>query len=172
MLIAITGFLADASEDDSTKLKIHVKPEFEQAVMDLMGWESLETGYAGIPLTSFKAQKISAVIKETIPTDLDLYIGTRLTDEEVAERMEDVSDVEFLSIDGFYGESNPDESLQYEARVPQELESAVLSVLGWTALTDVPAGVHHLTPDEAAAILKILGDTVRDDVEYGIGICV
>lgn len=172
MLIAITGFLADASEDDSIKLKIHVNPDAEQAVMDLMGWESLETGYAGIPLTSIKAQQISAVIKETIPTDLDLYIGTRLTDEEVAERMKDISDVVFLSIDGFYAEPNPDESLQYEARVPQELESAVLSVVGWTALTDVPAGVHYLTPDEAAAILTLLGDTVREDVEYGIGLCV
>lgn len=172
MLIAITGFLADASEDDSIKLKIHAKPDAEQAVMDLMGWESLETGYAGIPLTSNQAQQISAVIQASIPIDLDLYIGTRLTDEEVAERMGETSEVAFLLIDGFYAESNPDESLQYEASVPQESESAVLSVLGWTALTNVPAGVHDLKPDEAAAILKILGDTVRDDVEYCIGLCV
>ncbi len=172
MLIAITGFLADASEDDSIKLKIHVKPEVEQAVMNLMGWEQLNNSYAGTRLTKSKARQISAVINEAIPTDLDLYIGTRLSDEEVAEKTKDKSDVVFLSIQGFYAEPNPDESLQYEARVPQELELKVLSVLGWEALTDVPAGEHDLSPTEVAAVMGVLGHPLRDDLDYCIGLYV
>lgn len=64
MLIEITGFLADSSEDNSIKLKINVKPKFERTVMNLMGWKQLNIGHGDTPLTKRKAQQISAVINE------------------------------------------------------------------------------------------------------------
>jgi hypothetical protein len=78
MFLEITGFLLDDSEDDSIKFELDVDPEFEQAVMDVLGWERLETEVAGeLPLTITQVQRIAAVIQEPLPTNLDLFIGVR-----------------------------------------------------------------------------------------------
>lgn len=78
MLLEITGFLIDHSEDDSLKFELDVDPEFEQGVMRALGWESLEAEANGdLPLTGSQVEAIAAVIKKPLPMDLDLFIGVR-----------------------------------------------------------------------------------------------
>ncbi|KFE49670.1 pyocin S6 family toxin immunity protein [Pseudomonas syringae] len=78
MLLEITGFLIDDSEDDSIKFALDVKTEFEQAVMDVLHWESMEAQVVGEqPLTTTQIEEIVHVIKEPLPLDLDLFIGVR-----------------------------------------------------------------------------------------------
>ena len=78
MFLEITGFLIDDSEDDSLKFELDVDPEFEQGVMKVLGWESLEAEADGeLPLTATQVEAIAAVIKKPLPMDLDLFIGVR-----------------------------------------------------------------------------------------------
>jgi hypothetical protein len=78
MLLEITGFLIDDSEDDSLKFELDVDPEFEQGVINALGWESLEAeAYGELPLTAAQVEAIAAVIKKPLPMDLDLFIGVR-----------------------------------------------------------------------------------------------
>lgn len=76
----------------------------------------------------------------------------------------------FIVISGFYPEPNPDNSLQYERAVPPDLESAVLTTMGWTSLAEVPMGENDLTQDQAQAVMKILNDPVKDNLAYSIGL--
>jgi len=77
----------------------------------------------------------------------------------------------FLSISGFYPDPNPDNSLQYKNAVPEELETEVLSAMGWQALADVPVGENDLTSEQAAAVLSVLGEPVRSNLMYSVGLC-
>jgi len=77
----------------------------------------------------------------------------------------------FILISGFYPEPNPDNSLQYEKDVPQELEIRVLSAIGWESSADVPVGENDLTSEQAAAVLRVLGEPVRSDLMYSVGLC-
>lgn len=78
MFLEITGFLVDDSEDDSIKFSLDVSSEFEAAVMDVLGWESLEAEVVGeFPLTTTQVEEIADVIKEPLPLSLDLFIGVR-----------------------------------------------------------------------------------------------
>ncbi|WP_349292771.1 pyocin S6 family toxin immunity protein [Pseudomonas sp. MWU12-2037] len=53
MYLCITGFLVDNSVDSSLKYELDVCPEFEQAVMEVLGWKSLADECDGdLPLTS------------------------------------------------------------------------------------------------------------------------
>jgi hypothetical protein len=76
----------------------------------------------------------------------------------------------FIVISGFYPEPNPDNSLQYESAVPQELESAVLAAMGWASLTDVPMGENDLTQGQAVAVMAALSDVIKDELMYCIGL--
>lgn len=42
MFLWISGFLQDDAEDDAVKCDLVVKPEYEDAVLKILGWESLE----------------------------------------------------------------------------------------------------------------------------------
>jgi hypothetical protein len=76
MYLCITGFLPDHFEDSSMKYELDIKPEFEKTVMDILGWESLAAEADGeLPLTSEQSFQIASVIKESLPNDLDLFIG-------------------------------------------------------------------------------------------------
>jgi hypothetical protein len=53
IFLEITGFLASGSEDSSIKFELDIAQEYEQAVMDVLGWESLAAEADGeLPLTS------------------------------------------------------------------------------------------------------------------------
>jgi len=76
MHLNITGFLTDEHEDDSLKYDLDIAPEFEQAVMDVLGWKSLmEESDGELQLIKNQIQQIASVIKESLPNDLDLFIG-------------------------------------------------------------------------------------------------
>ncbi|SDV00293.1 pyocin S6 family toxin immunity protein [Pseudomonas mucidolens] len=78
MHLWISGFLDEDNEDDSLKYSLTVLPEFEQAVMDILGWQSLAAECDGeLLLTTEQIRKISTAINEQLPTELDLFIGVR-----------------------------------------------------------------------------------------------
>ncbi|MGA8135649.1 MAG: pyocin S6 family toxin immunity protein [Pseudomonas gingeri] len=76
MYLCITGFLVDDSVDSSLKYELDVRPEFEQAVMEVLGWKNLADECDGdLPLTSDQVRRIAFVVKESLPDELDLFIG-------------------------------------------------------------------------------------------------
>ena len=78
MFLEITGFLADDCEDSSIKFELDVQPEFENAVMDILGWENLAAECDGeLPLTEEQVRKISSAINEQLPVTLNMFIGVR-----------------------------------------------------------------------------------------------
>ncbi|KFE49673.1 pyocin S6 family toxin immunity protein [Pseudomonas syringae] len=76
----------------------------------------------------------------------------------------------FILVRGFYPEPDPDDSLQYEKVVPQDLETKVLAVMNWASLKDVPVGVTEFTAEQAKAVMALLDDPVRDDLIYCTGL--
>lgn len=78
MFLEITGFLAGDNEDDLIKFELDVSPEFEQAVMDVLGWDSLAAEANGeLPLTGRQIQQIEIAIQQPLPKELELFIGVR-----------------------------------------------------------------------------------------------
>lgn len=76
MYLCITGFLPDSFEDSSLKYELDVAPEFEQRVMDILGWKSLDAEADGeLPLTREQVSQISNVVEEFLPDNLDMFIG-------------------------------------------------------------------------------------------------
>ena len=78
MFLEITGFLAGDNEDDSIKFEFDVRPEVEQAVMDVLGWDSLAAEANGeLPLTGEQVQQLEIAIQQSLPKELELFIGVR-----------------------------------------------------------------------------------------------
>ncbi|WP_160105445.1 pyocin S6 family toxin immunity protein [Pseudomonas izuensis] len=78
MFLEITGFLAGKNEDDSIKFELDVSPEFEQAVMHILGWDSLAAEANGeLPLTDGQVQQLEIAIQQSLPKELELFIGVR-----------------------------------------------------------------------------------------------
>lgn len=78
MFLWISGFLKDSDEDDSLKYDLTIRPEFEVAVMDVLGWKSLDESADGEwLLTGEQVQQVAKALNEQLPTDLDLFIGVR-----------------------------------------------------------------------------------------------
>ncbi|VVQ33984.1 hypothetical protein PS943_03593 [Pseudomonas fluorescens] len=78
MFLWISGFLKDSDEDDSLKYDLTVRPEFEVAVMDVLGWKSLDESADGEwLLTGEQVQQVAIALNEQLPTELDLFIGVR-----------------------------------------------------------------------------------------------
>lgn len=46
----------------------------------------------------------------------------------------------------------------------------MLNVMGWASLTDVPMGENDLTQDQAVAVMSVLGDPVKKELTYSIGL--
>jgi hypothetical protein len=76
MYLCITGFLPDSAEDSSLKFELEVAFEFEQRVMDILGWKSLAAEADGeLPLTNEQVSQIANAINEPLPDNLDMFIG-------------------------------------------------------------------------------------------------
>ncbi|EJL07173.1 pyocin S6 family toxin immunity protein [Pseudomonas chlororaphis] len=76
MHLYLTGFLPDGFDDTSLKYELDVAPEFEQKVMDILGWKSLAAEADGeLPLSNEQVMQIAAAIKKSLPDHLDLFIG-------------------------------------------------------------------------------------------------
>ncbi|KAB0503369.1 MULTISPECIES: pyocin S6 family toxin immunity protein [Pseudomonas] len=78
MFLWISGFLKGDDEDDSLKYDLTVRPEFEVAVMGVLGWKNLDESADGEwLLTGEQIQQIAIALNEQLPTELDLFIGVR-----------------------------------------------------------------------------------------------
>ncbi|NWB50618.1 pyocin S6 family toxin immunity protein [Pseudomonas gingeri] len=76
MNLCISGFLPEGNDDEFIKYDLDVEPEFESELLELLGHASLNDMAVGEwPLTLEQVQQISAVIKQKLPLDLDLFIG-------------------------------------------------------------------------------------------------
>ncbi|WP_458379453.1 pyocin S6 family toxin immunity protein [Pseudomonas chlororaphis] len=76
MYLCLTGFLPGDDEDDSLKYQLKVLSEFEQQIVSLLGHKSLNAMASGEwLLTAEQGQQIVALINESIPGDLDIFIG-------------------------------------------------------------------------------------------------
>ncbi len=76
MFLWISGFLPGDNEDDSLKYELDVSHEFEQRVLDVLGWPDLGSSPDGDwLLNAVQVQQISNIVGESLPTDLDLFIG-------------------------------------------------------------------------------------------------
>lgn len=76
MYLCITGFLPDSFDDTSLKYELDVAPEFEQRIVSLLGHESINAMASGEwLLTAEQVEQIAALINESIPLDLDVFIG-------------------------------------------------------------------------------------------------
>ncbi|HDS1736185.1 pyocin S6 family toxin immunity protein [Pseudomonas sp. BP8] len=76
MYLCITGFLPDSFQDSALKYELDVAPEFEQRVMDILGWNSLAAEADGeLPLTHEQVSRIADAVNETLPHNFDMFIG-------------------------------------------------------------------------------------------------
>lgn len=76
MYLCITGFLPDHFEDTSLKYELDVDMAFNDQIVKLLGHETLNDLASGEwLLTAQQVEQIAALIKETIPGDLDIFIG-------------------------------------------------------------------------------------------------
>jgi hypothetical protein len=76
--LEITGFFPEDHEDDFIQFELDVNPEYETAIMDILGWESLADEVVGeLPLSTAQVRQIEEVIRQTLPKNLDLFIGVR-----------------------------------------------------------------------------------------------
>jgi hypothetical protein len=75
-----------------------------------------------------------------------------------------------MLIQGFYSEPNPDNSLQYEKVIPQELEKTVFAAMGWTTKWDIPPGVTDLSQEQAVTMLDVLNETKKEELIYCIAL--
>ncbi|AIL61259.1 S-type pyocin/colicin family protein [Pseudomonas alkylphenolica] len=76
MFLWISGFLPGDNEDDSLKYELDVAHEFEQRVLDILGWSDLESSPDGDwLLNAVQVQQIASIVGEPLPADLDLFIG-------------------------------------------------------------------------------------------------
>ncbi|MFK7669419.1 pyocin S6 family toxin immunity protein [Pseudomonas lundensis] len=67
---------------------------------------------------------------------------------------------------------SPTRTIQYRTKnVPKELETAILAVLGWTRLWDVPMGGNELTQDQSILVMAILGEPFNSELVYLLGLC-
>ena len=97
-----------------------------------------------------------------VPRRCGTWIGAPLSESGV-------SPLVFIAISGFYPESHPDHSIQDKKRA--ELETAILAVLGWTRLWDVPMGGNELTQDQSILVMAILGEPFNSELVYFLGLC-
>lgn len=76
MYLCITGFLPNNAEDDSLKYELDVDAVFNDRIVQFLGHESLEVMAGGLwPLTCDQVVKISELIGQALPEDLDMLIG-------------------------------------------------------------------------------------------------
>lgn len=77
MFLCIEGFFPDGHPDEFLQFELDVSPEFNQAVLDLVGWKSLAEGvkYGVVDLTPAQVVQIENVLGKSIPKDLDIGIS-------------------------------------------------------------------------------------------------
>ncbi|MHC8355933.1 pyocin S6 family toxin immunity protein [Pseudomonas sp. LB3P81] len=77
MYLCVEGFFPDGHPDEFLQFELDVLPEFNQAVLDLVGWNSLADGvrHGVVDLTAAQVRQIEKVLGRSIPSDLDICIS-------------------------------------------------------------------------------------------------
>ncbi len=77
MFLCIAGFFPDGHENEFVQFELDVAPEFNQTVLDLVGWNSLEEGvkHGVVALIATQVRQIENVLGKPIPSDLDICIS-------------------------------------------------------------------------------------------------
>jgi hypothetical protein len=76
-LLLITGFLPPPDPDEFVKYEHFVVKEHEQAVLDIMGWHSLDDGGPGTQeMTVEQVRHLAELLCEPPPSHLVLFIET------------------------------------------------------------------------------------------------
>lgn len=77
MYLCIAGFFPDGHENEFVQFELDVAPELNQAVLDLVGWKSLEEGVRQgvVDLTATQVIQIENVLGKPIPNELDICIS-------------------------------------------------------------------------------------------------
>ncbi|MFL6606883.1 pyocin S6 family toxin immunity protein [Pseudomonas alvandae] len=76
MYLSISGFLPAEDEDDSLKFDLDLNESYNSRILQLLGHSSLNAMSEGEwLLTKEQVIELSQIIGESLPTDLDLYIG-------------------------------------------------------------------------------------------------
>lgn len=77
MYLCIAGFFPDGHENEFVQFELDVAPQFNQAVLDVVGWESLQEGvkHGVVELTAAQVRQIESVLGKPIPSDLDICIS-------------------------------------------------------------------------------------------------
>lgn len=79
MYLCIHGFLAGDVEDDSLKYRLEITETFNEPIIKLLDQPSLRAMSEGEWLLSgTQAAGISTIIGQTLPADLDLFIGVEM----------------------------------------------------------------------------------------------
>ncbi|NWB50619.1 pyocin S6 family toxin immunity protein [Pseudomonas gingeri] len=76
MYLCITGFLPNNDEDDSLKFELCLDPSYNEKIVSLLGYKSLNAMAEGLwDLSDRQVREISALIGQELPTDLEMLIG-------------------------------------------------------------------------------------------------
>lgn len=76
MYPCISGFLADSSEDESLKFELDLEESLIQAILPILGLQSINEMAAGEWLLSNEQViKMSTLVGQPLPADLQLFIG-------------------------------------------------------------------------------------------------
>ncbi|MEG1038522.1 MAG: pyocin S6 family toxin immunity protein [Hafnia sp.] len=77
MYLCIAGFFPDGHEDEFVQFELDVAPEFNQAVLEVVGWKSLQAGVKDgvVELTAIQVARIEAILGKSIPRELDICIS-------------------------------------------------------------------------------------------------
>ncbi|MCF4998333.1 hypothetical protein GIW70_14160 [Pseudomonas syringae] len=77
MFLCIESFFPDGHENEFLQFYLDIAPELNQAILDLVGWKSLQEGveYGVMELTAKQARQVEDVLGTPIPTELDICIS-------------------------------------------------------------------------------------------------
>lgn len=77
MYLCIAGFFPDGHENEFVQYELDVAPEFNQAVLDVVGWVSLQDGvkHGVLGLSSQQVGQIENVLGTSMPKELDICIS-------------------------------------------------------------------------------------------------
>lgn len=77
MVLCIEGFFPDGHENQFLQFELDAAPEFNQKILELVGWKSLQDGvnYGVLDLTEKQVRGIEDILGKSIPSELDLCIS-------------------------------------------------------------------------------------------------
>lgn len=80
MYLCISGFLPDDPEDDLIKFELDVGHSFNDQIVQALGHKSINAMAEGEwQLTSEQAARISEILGQELPIDLNLFVGVEVS---------------------------------------------------------------------------------------------